>query len=307
MVYCTVWDGLNSKTTAQDLTGRSSRPGRRRPATDHDTFRRLSLSSKKSTTQVPPKPESAIDYYNRGVDASRAGDYTHAVGLFDRAIALAPDVAAGYVRRAIARYELGDYAGAVADNSQAIRLKPNDPVAYHNRGFAKAQTGNARAAIADYDRAISLKSDYANAYRNRGKARAYELDWEGAVADYLVLVEHGVSDAEVFSWLGEWSSALGRHDDALRYLTRAVEIEPGSAFILAQRAQAYARAGNRAAAEADLAAAEAITEPGGALDQGDTLYFKAAVAALDGRPRAGARSPVPGSGRLLAARPLGGA
>ncbi|HRF97634.1 MAG TPA: tetratricopeptide repeat protein, partial [Aggregatilineales bacterium] len=77
----------------------------------------------------------------------------------------------------------GEYDEAIEDYTQAISINPKDPIFYHNRGNAYFSKGDFKKAIADFTEAISYNPLYADAYANRGIIHNKKMDYTRAIAD----------------------------------------------------------------------------------------------------------------------------
>ncbi len=128
--------------------------------------------------------QSAVKFFQRGLDKARRGDYQGALADYNQALQLDPNLATVYNNRGLARASSGDISGALADYNQAIQLNFNFAAPYNNRGLAHAQQGKFREALADYNQAIVLDPNLAETYNNRGLTRFQQGDISGAVADY---------------------------------------------------------------------------------------------------------------------------
>jgi tetratricopeptide (TPR) repeat protein len=104
--------------------------------------------------------DRSIDYYNRGVTKSLAGNKRAAIADYDRAIANAPRFVDAYINRGNAKAQLGQERSALADYDRAIDLAPNDAYAYYNRGSAKYKFGQQSAAMLDFERAGQLDPQF---------------------------------------------------------------------------------------------------------------------------------------------------
>ncbi len=103
------------------------------------------------------KAESAVFYYNRGVDKYDAGDYYGAISDYSKAIEINPRHASAYYNRGtIKGKELGDYYGAIADYNKSIEINPMDADAYRNRGLSKEYIRDLKGACSDWRKASEL-------------------------------------------------------------------------------------------------------------------------------------------------------
>ena len=80
--------------------------------------------------------ETAITYYNLGVEKLELGDYESAITELDEAIAIYPQYANAYHNRGLAKIGLGDNEGAIADFDRVIEINPEYPQVRLNRGLA---------------------------------------------------------------------------------------------------------------------------------------------------------------------------
>ena len=132
--------------------------------------------------------------------------------------------------RAAELVELGKKCGkkgecdeAIAFYTEAIRLDPKYAEAYFCRAHAYSNKQDYDHAIADYTEAIRVDPKYANAYHDRGWTYAYKIcEYDRAIADYTECI---------------------RLDQPTK-----------STATYYNRANAYVNKGERAKAEADLAA-----------------------------------------------------
>ena len=78
------------------------------------------------------------------------------------------ETAVFYYNRGIEKQEKGDYYGAISDYSKAIEIKPNYVFAYSNRGLAKKLIGDMKGACSDWRTASSLgNQESASRVRNQ--------------------------------------------------------------------------------------------------------------------------------------------
>lgn len=152
------------------------------------------------------------------------GDYPVAIAILDELIALRPESAINYNNRGLMHFRNNQMVEAIVDLSLALELDPKLDSAYNNRANCYAAQGNLAEAIADYDLALDLNPTNLKAWINQGitfrelemyvsaienfdialivgncfreriyaeRGRCYHLrgDWNCAVADYQKSLE----------------------------------------------------------------------------------------------------------------------
>ena len=105
-----------------------------------------------------------------------------------------PETDLDYKQRGNAKYNKGDLDGAILDWDKAIELNPKYADAYYNRGIAKSDKGDLDGAILDYDKAIELNPKFALAYYNRGLAKKDKGDLDGSKKDIIRARELGFNN-----------------------------------------------------------------------------------------------------------------
>lgn len=177
-----------------------------------------------ASTSESPRNKAAA-YNNRGNAYQDSKDLDRAIADFDAAIRLRPDYALAYSNRGNAYSRRKDYARAIASYDEAIRIDPNQASAYNNRCFALAAAGgDLQQAIRDCDMALMLRPGFACALGSRGFAHFRAGALEPALADLDAALK---ADGKSAPWL---------------YLRGIIRL----------------RRGDRAGADADIAAARAI-------------------------------------------------
>ncbi|MGA8202924.1 MAG: tetratricopeptide repeat protein, partial [Woeseiaceae bacterium] len=109
---------------------------------------------------------------------------------------------------------------------QAIELHPGNWSAYNKLGYFLYRLGRYREAAEQYARVVALDRDNMTGYSNLGTA--YMLDGEfRAAAETLERAAVIQPNANTLSNLGLVYYYLGRNDDAVAVLRRAVDLVPG--------------------------------------------------------------------------------
>jgi tetratricopeptide (TPR) repeat protein len=197
----------------------------------------------------------------------RRSKFDRAVREFDALVALRPNDPAGYGGRAGAHAARGDLDAAAADCTTAIRLDPGGP-GYSLRAGIRVRQDRPDDALADLDAHVQIHPDDPAAHLNRslllkqrGDLRAAlaavtaahalapdhpilcnSLAWflatctEGALRDGARAVALARRACEATEWkspmcidtLAACYADTGAFDEAVRWQTKAVEMEPGN-------------------------------------------------------------------------------
>ena len=93
-------------------------------------------------------------------------------------------------------------------------------------------------------RAIALDEGLAEAWAALGRVKMeYDWDWDGAEADLAHAVALNSSSVEALGTLGQFLSAMGRHDEAMEAIVQARRLDPRSVETLQHLAIVYWMAG----------------------------------------------------------------
>ncbi|MGW4967097.1 tetratricopeptide repeat protein [Nonomuraea sp. NPDC004186] len=146
---------------------------------------------------------------------------------------------------------------ALADFDTACTLTPASVDALGGRGTVYYAMERLQESLADLSAALDLEPSYTWARSKRGDV-LYDLGrYAEAVDDYTqCLAQH--ENVWDLGLRGNSYRLLGRHDQALADLTRAIELAPGDSWDLARRSETYRALGRPHDALADLEAAIAI-------------------------------------------------
>src|SRR5947199_1328447 len=172
---------------------------------------KLTGSEKQMMAAQPTSNTEAYELYHKGKSLweKRSGDnIPKAIAYYEQAIARDPNYALAYTGLAKAYILLPFYAGA--DRLDA---------------FSKAKD----AAL----KALRLDSNLAEAHLALGKVLFFsEIDLAGANREYKRAIELKPNDAAAHHWFGnDTLSALGRSEEAIAEVRRAVELDPLSPVI----------------------------------------------------------------------------
>ncbi|THD56437.1 aspartyl protease family protein [Phenylobacterium sp.] len=240
-------------------------------------------------------PKTAPDFARRASAFAARREYERAVADYSQAITLEPDNGPYYRARAMARLGARQPVLAMADLDEALKRQPNDPEALMRRGELYLQARDAQRGKADFEQAIKLAPENADlpaqagfAYSRAGlfqpaieqldawvathpksddlptvlAARCYtrgawgkELDV--ALADCDVAIRKDKTSG-VMQSRGLVLLRQGRLDEAIAQYSAALKAQPRLAMALYGRGVAELKKGDKAAGDADIAAAVAI-------------------------------------------------
>lgn len=256
-------------------------------------------------------PHSWVAYNGRGLLALRIGDSRGAIAALSAAIADNPKDEFAFWHRAAAYWSLGKEKLSLADYSEAIRQDPSAVGLYWLRAVLLKQQGKTSEAIlqatlvtranpkspAAYLTAGEIylwchegrqaSAAFAKAVRVAPVAQTYLLraayrpwtDLAGKRADIESALKLNPRSVRALVELADVQSAMGRYDQAIATLDRAIsqEGDPDDPRLLALRGIAYQKSGQNAAAQSDLAKAQAkVPDP----DELNDLCWRLATAGV---------------------------
>ena len=119
------------------------------------------------------------------------------------------DTAVFYYNQGIDKFKKGYFYGAIHDYTKAIEIDPNDFKAYVNRGITKTKLDLPEKAIADFNKAIEINPKSYRAYLSRAFAKHVLKDYLGAIADFNKAIEINPKSSRAYFGLGEAKLGLG--------------------------------------------------------------------------------------------------
>ncbi len=136
------------------------------------------------------RPNSAIDYNNRGLMHLRNNQLTEAIEDLTRALEINPKLDSAYNNRANCHAAQGNLEAAISDYDVALDLNPANIRVWINQGITFREMGNYDLAISNFDIALIIsQSLQERAYGERGRVYHLRGDWNCAVADYKKALE----------------------------------------------------------------------------------------------------------------------
>ena len=178
---------------------------------------------------VPPPKRTAESFLDEGNVYFNVGQYGLAVERYTQAIEMDGDLTAAFYNRANAHTRSGDFERALADYDRALELQPRDADALNNRGMLHRYRSNVPAALSDFNGALEADPTDTTVMVNRGLAHLHGGDAAAALVDFREAAAKDESDAAAQYGASQAAASLGNRDEALRHITRALELDPAYA------------------------------------------------------------------------------
>jgi tetratricopeptide (TPR) repeat protein len=190
-------------------------------------------------------------YFNRGLARLRQSDHAGACADFDEVLRLRPGLAEAHINRALARQGLGQFREGAEDLTRGLECGGTETRVYFLRARLREKAGDRAGSRADFAEGLRRQPTDEKSWIARGFARLGD-DPEGALADFeQALRANPRSGAALQNKAHVLAERLGRTEEALAALDRAVALYPDAALYRSSRGVLAARLGRRAQAHAD--------------------------------------------------------
>lgn len=185
-------------------------------------FRKI-FPPKAAPAAAPPRVE---EFYAEATQAYQSKDFSRAIALYERVIALQPDHAEAYYKRGNALKDLGQLATALTSYDEAIKHKPDFQYAWCNRGAVQQGLGLHQAALDSFDQAVKLNPDDLIAHANRASLLQGMSRWEEALASHDRVLALNPQLFQTWCHRGNVLRQLGKPDAALQSYREALRYKP---------------------------------------------------------------------------------
>lgn len=166
------------------------------------------------------------ELYAEATSAYQSKDFSRAISLYERVIALNPDHAEAYYKRGNALKDLGQFPAALASYDGAIERKPDFAYAWCNRGVVQQSLSLYEAALVSYDRAIALDATDALVHTNRGSLLQSLYRWDSALTSYDRALALNPQLFQTWFHRGNVLRELQQVEPALASYQEAVKLKP---------------------------------------------------------------------------------
>jgi tetratricopeptide (TPR) repeat protein len=202
------------------------------------------------TRALRHRPDHLLSLLSMGRTLARRGRHEAAEAMFTGAIALSPTISFTYYERAVSRQSQGKFDLALEDLTRMAELAPGDYLPDYARAFIFNRRGDSAQALAMYDKVIEHNPGSFSSRLNRGMVYSQLGQLEKARADFSAVIDRLTPSMELVPRTQDWvnhlinarlaraeaSERLGRRNEALADLEKALEVVPNSARIYHCRA-----------------------------------------------------------------------
>ena len=178
---------------------------------------------------------------------ARQQDWPAAQANFERALALNPnfDQAMTGVARTLRLQNNDDAARTMLQ--KALKQNPNNFRAWYELGWVESKQDPA-AGVAAFEKAIAIQPNFGFGYRDLGMLQFQRKNYREAAKRLSEAAKLGISDAELWNFLGISYSRLNQLPAAVRSYQRALALNPKLAEAHLNLGFAYQRLNNSQAA-----------------------------------------------------------
>ncbi len=160
------------------------------------------------------------------------GNYAVAIALINQLISLRPNSAMDYNNRGLMHFRNNQLAEALKDLTHALEIDPKLDSAYNNRANCYVAQGNLTAAISDYDAALDLNPANIRAWINQGITFRDMGSYDLAISnfDIALIISHSLQErvygerGRAYHLRGDWNCAVADYKKALELLADKPEL-----------------------------------------------------------------------------------
>ncbi|HUF49885.1 MAG TPA: tetratricopeptide repeat protein [Longimicrobiales bacterium] len=218
-------------------------------------------------TTTPPAPVIRNVSYRDAESVYRKGRYGDAAELFGVYVEEQPDHGQGHYMLGLSAWKSGDHDRAERALQRAVELDGESVKARTNLGRVLLEQGRPHDALPHIEKAVELAAESPEVWRVLGNVKAELSRHDEALDAYRSALVRNENDAWSMNNYALVLIQLGRYQDALPPLARAVELVPGSATFQNNLGVALERAGVLGSARRAFTAALAA----------DSTYGKAQI------------------------------
>ncbi|MCH7408865.1 tetratricopeptide repeat protein [Belliella sp. DSM 111904] len=177
---------------------------------------------------------SEQELFDEGVRQLEAGEYSKAVGYFDKVVEKNEENTSAFNAKGVALFQQKKFDEAIKAFTSSIRLDSTSYKPFFNRGNAYLEKKAYKEAIRDYNVASGLDAQQVDVYYNRGLALLAQEEYEDAIMDFDMALQATPDQALVH--FNKAKAQLGNNDPlgGMESLINAINLDNnnGSAYYL---------------------------------------------------------------------------
>lgn len=169
------------------------------------------------------------DYYQRALDFKQQNDFENAIVYVRKALLFDSVNAHYYDLKANCYLKLRKHDEALLTYNEGLKKNPAAAFLYFGRGYVLLNTEEFKDAIIDFTKTLELsKNDSLRAYTYAYRAGAKESlrDFQGSYDDLMLAYKLDSNNLVTLASLGSICDDIGKMDEAIKALVRAIEIKP---------------------------------------------------------------------------------
>ena len=171
--------------------------------------------------------------YNKRADLFRdEKQYAKAIEYYAKATQLNKADYESFNNRANVYMQLGKLDSAYIDYKNALAVKPGYNVIYDNLGAMFARKNMFDSALYYLTKAIQIDPDYKPPYNNRAVCYINMQRFDDAIKDWEIFLRFEPDNADIMNSIGLCYRMLGKNNEALSYIDRALNINVKGPFLL---------------------------------------------------------------------------
>jgi len=185
---------------------------------------------------ITPKPGSpyaddAIKHYNHAVELHQSGFLNQAIGEYKAAIEADDRLEEAYSNLGLIYAAQRNYTKAIDVFNKALALRPARPTTLNGLGTVLYAKGKVKEAMEKWQQTVEADPSFAPAYYNIGNAFENEKDDQAAIDAYAKALKVNPSMSDAYYRIGSIYSRDKHLAQALLLLSRAVQLSPGAEFV----------------------------------------------------------------------------
>jgi len=154
--------------------------------------------------------ESAEEWFSKGIQAVKTGEYEEAIHAFRESLALRPDHEDTHRHLGLVYIMQGMWDEGIEAYRKALEINDTNPQTHYDLGFSLYKKGRLEEAVEEFKRAIELNGDFVSAYQALGAVYAENETLEKAIPQFKKAMELSPGDPAVHWNLAEAYSESGR-------------------------------------------------------------------------------------------------